>query len=439
MKHIIIIGNGISGITAARHIRKLSNYKISVISAESEYFFSRPALMYIYMGHMPFVNTKPYEDWFWKKNNIELIKALVTKIDFTNKELLLDNEQTLNYDDLIIATGSKPNFLDWPGKSLKGVQGLVSLQDLQLMEENTKGIKKAVVVGGGLIGIEMVEMLLSRNIEVTFLVREFRFWKNVLPEEESKIIQQHIDEHHVTLKLNCEVKEFKGDDTGKLKSVITSSGEEIPCEFAGITIGVTPNIDFLKNSGLKINKGILVNEYMETNIPGVYAIGDCAEFSPPLTGRLSVEQIWYTGRMHGESVAYTICKKRTPYRPVNFFNSAKILDIEYQVYSKNTFIDNHCDSVIWYDQKEKKSIRIYYHADRRFEGIVSLGIRYRHTVFDKWLRENKSVEFVLEHLSDANFDPEFYTHYEHKLIEIYNKKHNKNLKLKKKNLLRIFS
>ena len=85
MKHIAIIGNGVSGITAARHIRKLADFKVTVISSETEYFFSRTALMYIYMGHMNYENTKPYEDWFWRKNKIDLVMDLVQKVDITKK------------------------------------------------------------------------------------------------------------------------------------------------------------------------------------------------------------------------------------------------------------------------------------------------------------------------------------------------------------------
>ena len=176
MKHVVIIGNGIAGITAARHIRKLSNDRITVISDETDFFFSRTALMYIYMGHMEFENTQPYEKWFWEKNRIELKKAWVSSIDFTKKELNFEGEEALKYDQLILATGSQPNKFGWPGQDLEGVQGLFSYQDLELMEKNTKGIKKAVILGGGLIGVEMAEMLLSRNIEVTYLIREEFFW-----------------------------------------------------------------------------------------------------------------------------------------------------------------------------------------------------------------------------------------------------------------------
>ncbi|MCU0369753.1 MAG: NAD(P)/FAD-dependent oxidoreductase [Cyclobacteriaceae bacterium] len=183
MKHVVIIGNGISGITAARNIRKRSNFKITVISSESPYFFSRTALMYIYMGHMKFDHTKPYEDNFWSKNKIELVFDHVEQIETGSKVLHMRSEKSIQYDILVIAVGSKPAFFNWPGQELTGVQGLYSLQDLQRMEEQTKGVKHAVIVGGGLIGIEMAEMLRSRNIEVTMLVREKEFWSNVLPRD----------------------------------------------------------------------------------------------------------------------------------------------------------------------------------------------------------------------------------------------------------------
>ena len=109
MEHIVIIGNGISGVTAARHIRKNSDKKITIISAETKYFFSRTALMYVYMGHMKFDHLKPYEDSFWKKNRIELKEGRVDHIDFENTKLKFQNGDEMQYDKLILATGSLRN------------------------------------------------------------------------------------------------------------------------------------------------------------------------------------------------------------------------------------------------------------------------------------------------------------------------------------------
>src|SRR5215471_1060515 len=141
--HTVIIGNGVAGITAARHIRKRSNHRITVISNESEYFFSRTALMYVYMGHMKFNHIKPYEDWFWKKNQIDLVFDEVKQVDFGGKRVFTST-RTIQYDKLLLATGSKPNKFGWKGQDLKGVSGLYSLQDLQYVEDHTRDIHRAV-------------------------------------------------------------------------------------------------------------------------------------------------------------------------------------------------------------------------------------------------------------------------------------------------------
>lgn len=424
MNNIVILGNGISGITAARHIRKSSDDNITVISAETDHFFSRTALMYIYMGHMKYEHTKPYEDWFWGKNNIKLIRGFVKHVDTIGKKLDFKDGRTLKYDILILGTGSKPNKFGWKGQDLKGVQGMYSLQDLENMEVYTKNIDRAVIVGGGLIGIEMAEMLLSRHIPVTFLVRESSFWNEILPAEESAMINKHILEHGVDLRLETELKEIQADNQNRAKAVITHNGEKIACQFVGLTTGVHPNIDFLKSSNIQVDRGVLVNEFFETNIPEVYAIGDCAQFIQSLPGRKPIEQVWYTGRMHGETVAQTICGEKTAYQPGNWFNSAKFFDIEYQVYGdiKSAIPDDE-DYLLWEHEKGKHSIRIAYDKHTtKVLGIKLMGIRYRHKVCDNWLKNGTMLKDVVINLKTANFDPEFYKRYEESIIALYNSK-----------------
>jgi NAD(P)H-nitrite reductase large subunit len=416
MKHIVIIGNGISGITAARHIRKRSDFRITVISSETKHFYSRTALMYIYMGHMKFEHTKPYEDVFWKKNKIDLVLDHVEHVESESKSLALRSGNKITFDQLIIASGSTSNKFGWPGQNLMGVQGLYSFQDLETMERLTKdkAVKRAVIVGGGLIGIEMAEMLRSRNIEVTFLVREREFWNNILPVQEANLISRHVRAHHVDLKLETELREIRGDENGRVTDVLTSKGETLACQFVGLTVGVSPNISFLGNSGIEVKKGVLVNEFLETNIQGIYAIGDCVERTYDLPGRRSIEQVWYTGRMMGEVVAQTICGDKTKYEPGPWFNSAKFFDIEYQTYG---YVGNEPrldeEDFYWEHADEKKAMHLIWDRNSNvFKGINVFGIRLRHECFDRWLRERRSVQYVLLHLSEANFDPEFFTRYE---------------------------
>ena len=419
MEHIVIIGNGIAGITAARHIRKLSNKKITIISAETEHFFSRTALMYVYMGHMRWRDIEPYEAWFWKKNRLELKNAYVDRIDTDHKTCYFKEGGSINYDKLIIASGSVTNSFGWEGLELNGVQGLVTKQDLESLETNAPNNKicpHAVIIGGGLIGVEMAEMLRTRDIGVTMLVREDGFWENVLPKPEAAMISEHIISHGVDLKHRSNLDKIVGDVNGNVKSVVTKEGEEILCSVVGITTGVKPNISFLKNSKIETDRGILINRKLETNVTDVYAIGDCAQQREPIGLRPAVEAVWYTGRMMGEVLAQTICGNPFQYSPGNWFNSAKFFDIEYQTYGwvfSETRRTAYEQQFHWKCKSNLRSITVSYHKNtREFLGINTFGIRMRHEVFDRWLNEKRSVDFIIQNLKTANFDPEFFKSYE---------------------------
>ena len=444
MEHIVIIGNGISGVTAARHIRKLSDKKITLVSAETDYFFSRTALMYVFMGHMKFEHTQPYENWFWAKNKIELKKGFVHTIETKHNILYFDNGETLKYDKLIIATGSKPNKFGWPGQDLKGVLGMYHKQDLESLETyapNNKVCQRAVIVGGGLIGIELAEMLHSRHIPVTFLVREASFWNGVLPQEESAIINREILSNGIDLRLSTNLKEIISDEIGQVKSVIIEeTGEEIHCNMLGLTAGVSPNINFIRDSEIETGKGVKVNRFLETNISNIYAIGDCAEQHVAIGSRRPIEAVWYTGRMMGETVAQTICGNRLEYKPGHWFNSAKFMDIEYQTYGWVwAQPKEHEKRFYWEHKSGKKCIHISYDKNtHEFIGINTFGIRMRHDFFDRMLSKKQTIEYVLAHLCDANFDPEFYKLHEQEIVGKFNYENSTSIHLKKRSWNRIF-
>lgn len=424
MQKIVIIGNGISGITAARHIRKRSQAEILVISGETDYFFSRTALMYIFMGHMRYEDTKPYEDWFWAKNRIELRRAEVTGIDFASQVLTVKclnrnedstRQETISYDQLILATGSTTKKHGWPGQDLRNVQGMYSYQDLERLEEISRDIEHGVIVGGGLIGIELAEMLHSRNKKVSLIVREENYWATVLPPDEAKMVNEQIRRNHIHLYLQTELEEIIGDEEGNVISIRTNKGEILPCQFVGLTTGVHPNIQWLgSESPLEVNYGILVDEYLQTNIANVYAIGDCAELRNPPEGRKPIEAVWYVGRIMGETVAHTITGNPTRYEPGPWYNSAKFIDLEYQVYGTvPARIESPYNSFYWQHGSKDAALRLVFHEDSRsIMGMNVLGIRWKMDVCMDWLRKKTTVDQVIEEMEQAHFDPEFHTrHY----------------------------
>ncbi|PTY02073.1 FAD-dependent oxidoreductase [Verrucomicrobia bacterium LW23] len=425
-RSIVILGNGITGITAARNIRKRSDDdRITVVSGETDHHFSRTALMYIFMGDMTYADTKPYEDGFWPKNRIELKRGWVDAIDTTATRLTFSNGDSLPYDELIIATGSQPNRLGWPGQDLQGVQGLYSLQDLESMEKLCPTTKRAVIAGGGLIGVEVAEMLLTRGIAVTFLVREKSFWGSVLPEGESKLVGREILRHGIDLSLQSEIQEILPDAAGRARAVKTKAGDEIPCEMVFLTAGVSPNIAVARAAGVECDRGVLVDEFFRTATPHVWAGGDCAQHRTVPAGRRPVEQVWYTGKLHGEHIAANICGESLPYQPGIWFNSAKFFDIEYQTYG--TVLPKPRDgeqSFYWEHPDGDKSIRVNFRGDTgELVGVNVFGIRHRHLVWEHWIAAGTTVTEAMSDLGAANFDPEFFRQYEPEIVAAFNAAH----------------
>jgi len=421
--HIAIIGNGVTGVAAAKRTRQLQpDWKITLISGESDYHYSRPALMYIFMGHMSYKDTKPYQDHFWKINKIDLLRAWVTSIDHNNKKLILHNKPPLEYDKLLIATGSKSNKFGWPGQDLEGVQGLWDLMDLRALYENVKNAKRAVIVGGGLIGIELAEMIHSRNMEVTFLVREKSYWNNVLPKEESMMINRIIRGEGLDLRLQTELKEIVNDGNGRVGAVITNEDERIDCEIVGLTAGVSPNIDLVNDSDINTGRGILVDWSFQTNVTDIFAAGDCAELITESNQRNVIQQVWYTGKMQGKVAGEVMAGKNSTYDPGTWYNSAKFFDLEYQTYgSVNSRPVEGEKNLFWEHPNHEHAIRIVT-KDNIVVGINVMGLRYRHKVCEGWLKENRTLDFVLDNLREANFDPEFYNKFELEIRDSFKEK-----------------
>lgn len=430
--HLAIIGNGITGVTCARHVRKRdSDARITIISDESDHFYSRTALMYIYMGHMTQAHTKPYADSFWADNRIDLVRNRVERVDSEGKRLHLKSGETLSFDALLIATGSTSTFYGWPGQDLNGVQGLYGLPDLEEMERLTQDVENAVVVGGGLIGVEMAEMLHARGIHVTFLVREQWYMSHLLPEKEGRMVERHIRDHGIDLRMETELKEILPDDAGRAQAIVTPDGEEIPARFVGLTTGVRPNIGFLEDSGIETAKGVLIDRYFRTNLEGIYAAGDCAEFREPLPGRKPVEQLWYTGREHGATLARSLTGEPREYNPGVFYNSAKFFHIEYQTYGRIDPEPPVTEETLYYEHPDgKRSIRLQYssEAEKPVVGVNLMGVRHRHAVWADWIKETRGIEFVLANLSAANFDPEFFEQCEPAVIAAYNTTNGASIK-----------
>lgn len=436
--HAVIIGNGITGITAALTARELlPSAEITVISDEYEYPYARTSLMYIYMNDVNLKDTELFERNFYKKNRITLLKNTVIKIEAKQQKIIFFDGNSILYDVLLLATGSRPNVPPWPRNDMQGVTGMYHLNDLQKIEDfSKKGIQNAVITGGGLIGIELAEMLHSRNIPVTFLIREQSYFKSVLAQEESEIISREITAHGINLRPGEEIREVKGKNN-HVTGVITAKGNEYQCNFLGVTTGVKPVTELAITSGIQAKRGILTNEFLETNIPGIFAAGDCAEVNNGSEN--FVQQLWYSGKRQAIVAAHNMVTRlcdtfslkpvmrkpdtqpgfsipelktgvMTAYERGIYFNSAKFFTVNYQVYGNVPASSNENNSIIYAGKTQNKLIRLTYMKEKNnvlFSGVNVLNCPLRHEICENWLRKQYTLKQVVNELDDADFNPEF--------------------------------
>jgi NADPH-dependent 2,4-dienoyl-CoA reductase/sulfur reductase-like enzyme len=226
------------------------------------------------------------------------------------------------------------------------------------------------------------------------------------------------------VRYRTELAELLPDAEGRVQAVRTTAGEEIVAQWVGLAVGVTPNLQLAETADLETDRGILVDEFLQTSAPGVFAAGDCAQHRQAGAGEVPIEQLWYTGRAQGETVAHTICGQPTPYRRGPWFNSAKFFNLEYQTYGRvPTELVAGEESFYWQHPNALHALRINFRPGSGYAvtGMNAMGIRQRHEVWEQWLRAGTPVQDVLRNLGAANFDPEFFRQHETDIVSQFNK------------------
>lgn len=413
MERFVIVGNGVAGIEAALRIRSRRSpeeARITVVSSETDYFFSRTALMYAYMDLMDRRDLEPYERNAYDKQQINLVRGHVIDIDATAGKASLDDGRYLEFDKLLLAVGARPRMFPWKGvdDARDGIVHFVTMQDLDACERLTWSSEQAVVIGGGLIGIELVECLAHHGVDTTFLVREPWYWPMALGKEEGLLVAEHIREHGVDLRLEEEMVEALTDEDGRISGVLTDSDETIPCQMLGVCVGVVANVEWLASTStpVEVGRGIKVDRSFQTSLPNVWAAGDCCEIDigaeRPLT-----ETIWYSAKLHGQLAAHSMLGDDIRYEPPLFYNSSKFMDIEYTTVGDVVNLPEGTRSLFRKHPDKQITQRIVWNDDGEVIGFNMLGSRWNHTVLERWIHERRNWKWVRDHLRDAQFDVEF--------------------------------
>ncbi|EFM09126.1 nitrite reductase (NAD(P)H), large subunit [Paenibacillus curdlanolyticus YK9] len=278
MKKLVMIGNGMAGVSFVEQLLKLNpnRYEITIIGAEPHPNYNRIMLSSVLAGEATMEDIV-LNSWEWyKENNIQLHAGqTATAVDTANRTVTTDQGVTVAYDELVFATGSLPFMLPLPGADKEGVIAFRDIKDCETMLDASKRYKKAVVIGGGLLGLEAARGLINLNMEVSVVHIHHYLMERQLDETAAKLLQAELERQGIKFLLSKNSDTIIGGD--RVEGLTFKDGTTAEADLLVMAVGIKANVGVAKEAGVEVNRGIVVNDYMETNTPNVYALGECAE------------------------------------------------------------------------------------------------------------------------------------------------------------------
>ncbi len=412
MTRYAIIGDGAAGTTAAFYIRRADPQgRVIILSDDPQAAYYRAALTNFLIGELKEEQLFAVPPNFYTEFRVERFQARVAQVDTRTNTLLLANGGQLPYDQLLIAAGANPNLPPWPGVSLSGVMTMRTMQDARVVLDGLAGkqIRRAVVVGGGPLGVEWVQGLRSRGVEVTYVIRGDMFMDGVLDRTASDLVWSRLRAGGVDLRLNEEITEALGTEDHRVRAVKFKNSPELACELVGVAIGIRANTEFLEGSGVEAERGVNVDERMRTNVPNVYAAGDIASVVDPATGKRRGYGQWEPARLQGRTAGINMSGGSHQFTMRVQYNATRLWDLDLGAIGRT--IEGEGDQVIPDFPRTGREIRYrkLVLRDGKLVGALLLGhrrqgVRARALQFQRLIELGLDVSDVASGLLDPRFD-----------------------------------
>ncbi|MEC1403087.1 NADPH-nitrite reductase [Bacillus subtilis] len=356
-KQLVLVGNGMAGVRAIEEILSVAKdeFQITIFGAEPHPNYNRILLSKVLQGDTD-IKDITLNDWDWyEENNIQLYtNETVIKVDTENKTVITDADRIQPYDELILATGSLPFILPIPGADKKGVTAFRDIKDTDTMLAASKQYKKAAVIGGGLLGLEAARGLLNLGMDVSVIHLAPYLMERQLDAAAGRLLQNELEKQGMTFFLEKQTEEILGTD--RVEGVRFKDGTSIEADLVVMAVGIRPNTQLGTESGIPVNRGIIVNDYMQTEIPHIYAVGECAEHRGIAYGL--VAPLYEQAKV----LARHICGIETkPYEGSVLSTQLKVSGVE--VFSAGDFNES----------EEKKAIKVFDEQDGIYKKIVLRG------------------------------------------------------------------
>ncbi|HLH18055.1 MAG TPA: FAD-dependent oxidoreductase [Bryobacteraceae bacterium] len=336
----VICGGGMVAGYAAKQLVELGmkSGDLTILSADNAVPYERPPLSKGFLAGKETeegIRINPEE--FYRQHGIGIrLGGEVTAVDPNRKRVSLRDGGEIGFERLILATGARVRTFDLPGARLRNIRYLRSLDDSKAIRETASRVRHAAVIGGGFIGMEVASVLAQANVEVTLILSEDRIWKRFFTPEMSQAFENYFEARGVRFVKRAAVQAFRGKDA--VESVEFRDGSAVPCELVVAGIGVEPVTGYLAGSGIEVGDGVMVNEYLETNVPGILAAGDLANYPDVLFGKRRRVEHWDNAVSQGQHCARNLMGERAPFRHVPYFFS-DVFDLSYEFWGDPADVD----------------------------------------------------------------------------------------------------
>jgi NAD(P)H-nitrite reductase large subunit len=383
-KRFVIIGNGVAGTTCAETLRKNDpNCEVTLLGDERWPLYNRVALPPFIKGKTPRqkVFLRTIEQHAQRGITLRL-ETRATAIDVEGRTVTLGDGAELPYDALLVATGGRPNPLKAPGAAGAGnVFNFQYFDDAEAILEAIHRSKAAAVTGGSYIAYELAEGFREQGLEVYWLIRGPRFLRRVLDEEGGALVDDIARDHGVQMLYDETVKEVVRDN-GAIKGLVTSGGKTLDVDMLGAGLGMTMNLEVLAGTGVETGDGILTNACLETNVPGVYAAGDVAEFFDVTIDRRNMLGTWGNSIGHGKTAALNMLGQKTVYEDIPMYSST-LFDSYIRVIGLTPESFPDLESYERLDARTRSYQRLFFLEDRLVGACLIGDMRFRAKIFER--------------------------------------------------------
>ena len=381
----LIFGGGMVAGYAAKEMaeRGLEPGQLGIVSADSALPYERPPLSKSFLSGKDTPDSILINpESFYREHSIGVhLRTRISSVDFSNRSLKADSGDQFSFEKLVIATGARVRTLDTPGAQLSKLFYLRSMADSERIRDAIRESKRALILGSGFIGMEVTSQCCQQGLETTMVFPEDRVWKRLFTPEMSRFFQSYYEKRGVRIITGAKATAFNGRES--VESVTLSNGETIPTDFAVAGIGVEPVTDLFKNTELTVDDGVVVNEFLETNVPGVYAAGDMARYRDVIFNKQRRIEHWDNAVSHGQYLARRLTGSTEPFVHVPYFFSDDF-DLSYEYWGDQ----EGADDVVYRGSLEEPKFSAWWLKGNRLVAAFVMGRPdQERDVAQKWIAE----------------------------------------------------